>query len=84
MLEAMSTGLCPVVTDVGGNRAVLGEQLAHRLVPSEDPAALALAWRLVLSERTARERDGISARGRVKQAFALSTMLCAYERLYDR
>ena len=37
LLEAMSAGLCPVVTDVGGNRLVLGPELAHRLVPRREP-----------------------------------------------
>ena len=41
LLEAMAAGRCPVITDVGGNRAVLGPGLAHRLVPAEDPTALA-------------------------------------------
>ena len=29
LLEAMSAGCCPVVTDVGGNRHVLGPELAR-------------------------------------------------------
>src|SRR5262249_5978182 len=33
LLEAMSAQLCPIVTDVGGNAAVLGPTLRHRLVP---------------------------------------------------
>ena len=50
LLEAMSAGLCPVVTDVGGNAAVLGRELAHRLVPGQDPAALADAWMDALTD----------------------------------
>ena len=41
LLEAMSAGLRPVVTDVGGNAAVLGDGLAHRLVcapPTPQPS----------------------------------------------
>jgi len=34
LLEAMSGGLCPVVTRVGGNPATLGAALDHRLVPA--------------------------------------------------
>src|SRR5438093_10224690 len=50
LLEAMSAGVCPVVTDVGGNRSVLGSELHHRLVPSGDPEALAAAWVAALGD----------------------------------
>src|SRR5690606_32095988 len=65
LLEAMSAGLCPVVTAVGGNPAVLGDELRHRLVPPEDPEALARAWLDALLDRDRREADGRSARARV-------------------
>lgn len=83
LLEAISAGLCPVVTDVGGNAAVLGPALAHRLVPSENPQALAEAWRVALQDRSARERDEVLARARVREAFSLQAMVQAYEGLYD-
>lgn len=82
LLEAMSAGLCPVVTDVGGNRAVLGEALAHRLVPAEDPEALAEAWRTALDDGIARETDAAAARRRVEVHFGLSRMVGAYEAAY--
>lgn len=82
LLEAMSAGLCPVVTNVGGNAAVLGEQLRHRLVPSVQPDALAQAWSRALHEPDRRIADGRLARDRVEQSFALSTMIRAYEELY--
>jgi glycosyltransferase involved in cell wall biosynthesis len=82
LLEAMSAGLCPVVTDVGGNRGVLGPELRHRLVPPENPAALADAWAAGLTDRAARERDGSAARRRVEEGFSLDAMVRAYERLY--
>lgn len=82
LLEAMSVGLCPVVTDVGGNRAVLGGELAHRLVPPEKPEALAEAWRSALGDAVARERDGIAARRRVEAFYGLARMVKAYEAVY--
>ena len=82
LLEAMSAGVCPVVTDVGGNGQVLGENLRHRLVPFGDPKAMAEAWGKVLDDSATRERDGQVARRRVEDVYSLAAMVRAYERLY--
>jgi glycosyltransferase involved in cell wall biosynthesis len=84
LLEAMSAGLCPVVTDVGGNAAVLGDGLRHRLVPTERPDALATAWLDALTDCERRQADGAAGRVRVTQKFPLDTMVQEYERLYER
>ena len=78
----MSAGLCPVVTDVGGNAAVLGPGLAHRLVPPREPAALAAAWTAALADPGRRQADAAAARRRVQDAFSLRTMVRRYEALY--
>lgn len=83
LLEAMSAGLCPVVTDVGGNRAVMGEDLSHRLVPPDDPAALAGAWRGAIHDGANRRVDAQAARNRVETCFSIEAMVRAYERLYS-
>lgn len=82
LLEAMSAGLCPVVTAVGGNRAVLGPELAHRLVPGEDPVRLAEALRQALSDPQRLAADGQAARRRVEERFSLDAMVQAYEGVY--
>jgi glycosyltransferase involved in cell wall biosynthesis len=82
LLEAMSAGLAPVVTDVGGNAAVLGETLRHRLVPPEDPTLLARAWATLLADPAARAAESVIARDRVIEAFGLDAMVRAYARLY--
>ena len=82
LLEAMSAGVAPVVTDVGGNSAVLGEQLRHRLVPSEDPEALAAAWKEMLANTDRLERDRLAARQRVIGSFGVEAMVRSYERAY--
>jgi glycosyltransferase involved in cell wall biosynthesis len=82
LLEAMAAGLCPIVTDVGGNGDVLGGDLAHRLVPSEDADALANAWRRALCEPGTTARDAGIARQRVRDEFALERMVAAYEHVY--
>lgn len=82
LLEAMSAGLCPVVTDVGGNAAVLGPELGHRLVPAEDPGALAVAWRSALADTPRREADARLARQRVEANFGIEATVRGYEALY--
>lgn len=82
LLEAMSSGLCPVVTRVGGNEAVLGPGLSHRLVDSERPDALARAWRDALGDPERRRADALAARQRVEDAFGLMAMVRSYEALY--
>lgn len=83
LLEAMSAGLCPVVTDVGGNAAILGDGLRHRLVPAESPASLAAAWMDALASPGQREADAAEARARVNKDFPLHRMVREYESLYQ-
>jgi glycosyltransferase involved in cell wall biosynthesis len=82
LLEAMSAGLCPVVTDAGGNADVLGAALRHRLVPRGDPAALARAWSDALRDADACRADGRAARERVAARFSARAMARRYEAIY--
>ena len=83
LLEAMSSGLCPVVTHVGGNAAVLGDGLRHRLLAPENPEALAAAWLDALGHPAARSGDAAQARARVQANFGLEAMVRRYEALYE-
>jgi glycosyltransferase involved in cell wall biosynthesis len=84
LLEAMSAGLPPVVTDVGGNSAVLGEALTHCLVPFGDTAALADAWSRVLATPDHRQTYSAIARKRVVAEFGVRAVARRYEELYVR
>jgi glycosyltransferase involved in cell wall biosynthesis len=83
LLEAMSAGLCPVVTKVGGNAAVFGPDLKHRLVRTEDSASLSEAVMRALSDAASCGRDGQTARRRVQEHFSLESMVSGYLALYD-
>lgn len=82
LLEAMSSGLCPIVSDVGGNRAVLGERLSHRLFPAGDQQALAAAWEDALAKDDVRGSDAEAARDRVVRQFGIDSMVQRYEGIY--
>ena len=84
LLESMSSGVCPVVTDVGGNRAVLGERLASLLVPSDDDRAMADNWARMLTDDAARRAAGGIARQRVQDHFSLGMMVSRHATLYRR
>lgn len=81
LLEAMTSGVCPVVTDVGGNRSVLGPDLASLLVP-EDAGALAAAWRRCAENPRLRSEMAGRARHRVETAFSAEHMVEEYAALY--
>jgi glycosyltransferase involved in cell wall biosynthesis len=67
---------------VGGNREVLGPELAGRLVPSENADALAASWHHALLDDEARARDGEKARQRVIDEFNVRNMVREYEAVY--
>ncbi|MEK9501859.1 glycosyltransferase [Gaopeijia maritima] len=82
LLEAMSTGCCPVVTRVGGNPHVLGDELAHRMVESKDPESVGAGLADAVIDRERRVADGDRGRRRVNDVFAVNRMVEAYSRLY--
>ena len=84
LLEAMSSGLVPIVTDVGGNAAVLGPSLSGCLVPAGQPSALAQAWQAMATNPALRASTASAARQRVIEEFSLAQMAHAYEAIYDR
>jgi glycosyltransferase involved in cell wall biosynthesis len=84
LLEAMSAGLPPVVTDVGGNSAVLGDALPHCLVPFGDTRALSEAWNRILATSDSQQAASALARRRVVDAFGVGAVARRYEQLYAR
>jgi glycosyltransferase involved in cell wall biosynthesis len=72
--EAMACGVPCVVTDVGDAAHVVGE--AGRVVPPENPAAIAAAVRALLNlPRDERRRLGHAARQRIIDVFSVKAML---------
>lgn len=82
LLEAMAAGLCPVVTDVGGNRTVLGETLSPHVVPRRDPQALADAWAELVIDPDLRARVSRAARQRVCDRYSVQRMVDEYAEVY--
>ena len=71
LLEAMASSLPCVATDAGGNPEALVDGEGGRIVPREDPAALAAAIRELAGDRPRMRRMGTANRRRVEEHFSL-------------
>jgi len=80
LLEAMSTGLPSVVTDVGGVADALSGG-GGLVVPPKDPAALAGALERLVGSRERRENSAAAARRSAVGRFDRTEMFRSYERL---
>ncbi len=84
LLEAMASGLPAVATRVGGVPEAVVDGVTGRLVPPEDPDALASAIASLAADAERRAGYGAAARRRAVERFGARTMLEATERLYLR
>jgi glycosyltransferase involved in cell wall biosynthesis len=79
--EAMACGTPCVVTDVGDSARIVGN--TGRVVPAENPQALADAWEFLLSgDASSRKQLGQAARNRVQRSFDLDAIVERYQKLY--
>jgi glycosyltransferase involved in cell wall biosynthesis len=81
LLEAMSIGLPPVVSDAPGNPEAVGE--AGIVAPRGDVAAFATAFRRLADDRQARLALGERARARVALDFHGDEMVRLTHEIYD-
>jgi len=83
LLEAMAVGLPIVTTSVGGIPEIVVEGQTGRLVPDNDPAALARAIVQMCDQRDAWTTMGRLGRQRVEENFEIRKMIESYETLYE-
>lgn len=83
LLEAASTGLPIVATDVGGNREVVQEGQTGYLVPPGNAEYLGAAMlRLMALSEMQRQSMGEAARASVEQRYSLESVLSQWETIY--
>jgi sugar transferase (PEP-CTERM/EpsH1 system associated) len=82
LLEAMSSGLPVVVTNVGGNVEMVEEGVTGYLVPSNDIAALSERLRQLTDAPESRARMGRQGREHILRLFDQQVMMDQYLSLY--
>lgn len=83
LLEAMSAGAACVCTAVGGVPEVIRDGETGRLVPPDDPSALADALGELLRDAEERRRLALRAKQEVEARFSTSAMTQRYIRVYE-
>ncbi|MEI9475726.1 MAG: glycosyltransferase [Deltaproteobacteria bacterium] len=83
VLEAMAKRIPPVVTDVGGNREIIDDQINGFIVPPGREEALAERITYLLRNGEVAKEIGAKAFQTVRERFTLEKMVAKYEELYD-
>ena len=83
LLEAMAAGVCPIVTNVGGNPEIVTDRESGWVIPSEDLAAFTAALKDAATYTSMREAFGNASQDRFQKRFGFDTMTDAYHRLYS-
>lgn len=84
ILEAMSSALPVLATDVGGNRDLMTPGVTGEIVPSDDTVALAEALATLASNPKRAVAMGRAGRDAVEKRFSLPVMIAAYEKVYEQ
>lgn len=71
IMEAMSQGSCPIVTNVGGNPELIRHEVDGIVIPPEDPRALSQAIRSLWANSDKRAMYAASAQCRVAETFSI-------------
>lgn len=82
LLEAMSCGLVPLITDVGGAREVVTHDENGWLIPSNDGDALLAGLQVLFDDRQMLVERGQAARRRVVEKFSVQTAAKQLSSLY--
>jgi len=82
LLEAMSTRIACIASDVGGNSEIIDDAETGYLAPEEDDVEMGKKLEMVLSEPELRKTIAFHAREKVVSEFSLASVVEKYERLY--
>ncbi len=83
LLEAMSSGVAPIVTNVGGNPAIVNAGVDGLLVEPRDPRAMADAITGLLLDDVRRKNLANAAAMKVRQQYSIENMVRQYVHIYE-
>ena len=84
VLEAMSLGICPVITDIPGNIELVEHEVSGLVMKAGNPQHMASMIEQIVADRGARRRYGAAARERIQTRLSHASTVTAYEQLYSR
>jgi glycosyltransferase involved in cell wall biosynthesis len=84
ILESMGLGKPVVVSDVGGNRELIGQDNCGILVPAREPEAFAKAVLTLLGQPDRLQEIGENGMRVIMERFSLNRMVNEYEQLYEK
>ncbi len=84
LLEAMSSGVAPIVTNVGGNPAIVADGVDGLLVEPKNPEQLAAAISGLLRDAERRRLYAGRAVTKVREHFSIAAMTRQYVEIYAR
>lgn len=84
ILEAMSSGLPVIATEVGGNADLVSNHQTGILVPPANPEVMAKAIVEMATSPAQARAMGQAGRLEAERKFSIQTMLDNYRRVYDR
>lgn len=84
LLEAMSSSLPCIVTNVGGNVELIRDGENGFLVPVKDPAAISSCVEKLMDDADLCKKMGKANRKLVEEKYSLDAMCAGYEREYER
>jgi sugar transferase (PEP-CTERM/EpsH1 system associated) len=82
VLEAMACGLPVIASATGGNLELIEDGVSGRLIPPQNPGALAAALLGYARDTAMRRSHGRAARELAEQRFSLKRMIAEYGELY--
>jgi len=83
ILEAMSSGLPVIATDVGGNTELVSSGLTGYIIPAADHEAMAERIVFLANQHDIARNMGNAGRELVERKFSMDAMVAAYQGLYD-
>jgi len=83
VLEAMSLGVCPLITDIPGNQELVDDRKSGMVVRSADSTALATAMTALIADGESVANYGTAAKRRIATNLSHEKTVQGYLRLYD-